>query len=128
MSDTLIGVIIGGVLASVVPIISLFQQYGQWKKEKKLMYLQQERERLRELYTNSYKKIIEETVLEKNTPEFLSEILFLLPEKIRMEFMTFRSNAKTIPDDKKVEYLFVLSDQMKKSLDDIDRQIEIILN
>ena len=50
MSDTLVGVIIGGLIASVLPAATLAFQVWRWKHERHLKYLKSERRRLEELF------------------------------------------------------------------------------
>jgi hypothetical protein len=38
MNETLYGVIIGGIIASITPIAQLIMNRIQWKKEEKLVY------------------------------------------------------------------------------------------
>lgn len=128
MSETLIGVIVGGLLASIVPVVSLIQQNRQWKKEKRLAYLQQERIKLSDVYVRSFKKFIEEMSTKKVSLDLLSEILFILPEDIRREFLITDSAQKNVSNERKAELLTLLINVMNKSLEDIDQKIEALLN
>ena len=46
MGEVLIGVIIGGLIASIAPITTLIIDHKRWKKEAQLEYLKSERKRL----------------------------------------------------------------------------------
>ena len=44
MSEALIGVIIGGAIASISPIVQLYFGHLHWKRDAKLAYLKEERQ------------------------------------------------------------------------------------
>ena len=47
MSETLIGVIIGGIIASIAPVFTLAVDHRRWRRESRLTYLMSERKNSR---------------------------------------------------------------------------------
>ena len=50
MSETLIGVLIGGIIASIAPVVQLCVEHRRWRREAYLEYCKSERQRFDELY------------------------------------------------------------------------------
>jgi gas vesicle protein len=50
MNDALIGVVVGGLIAWVAPLLALRYTERQWRFEAKMNYLKSERDRFEKLY------------------------------------------------------------------------------
>ena len=51
MNEQLIGVIVGALIASLMPAVTLLFEYKRWKKQKLLEHYKNERDRLEKLYS-----------------------------------------------------------------------------
>ena len=56
MSDTLLGVIIGGLIASITPIVMIILNHRQWKRQSALEQLRFERRRLEKIFRGNLKR------------------------------------------------------------------------
>lgn len=126
MSETLLGVLIGGVIASAMPIIVFLDSRSKWQKEKQITRLQQKKE----LYESEFAKASKQLrrLLEEKkvgTDIFLFDIS--LPEEIKKQYkklMDEKNNKSSI----KVNYwqLDLLMKKYIKSIDDaIDKLIDL---
>jgi gas vesicle protein len=133
MSEALIGVVIGGIIASVTPIITIISNHKKWKKEQKIEYLKQKRDRLEKTFKKSYQKILEGYEKDSFSMDAISDFMITLPKKVSEkfdEFMNFECD-KLDPEKKKLEEKFKLLDisvLMKKELVKIDESIEKEIN
>ena len=136
MSETLWAVIIGGLIAAiggaVATIPSLFFNERRWKKEKKLEYLITERNRRKEQYKYFASKFPE--AIEKNLSddEILAEFYIDIPEKIQKiihswvkEIPNFRQESKKVDT---TDLIFQMTESMKESLDEIDKEIKELMS
>lgn len=57
MSEVLVGVIVGGLIVAIVPLVTLYYQNLQWNKEKKVEHLRLKRDRLEKLYERLSKQV-----------------------------------------------------------------------
>jgi hypothetical protein len=123
MSDTLIGVIIGGIIASVTPIITLFINNWRWRYEKKLERLKEERQRLEKKFEEILGKIVKGMTEDKFPIEMVSEMMVLMPKDVFDKFENWIKEEDKTPE--KAKFLIMeISVAMKKHLAWIDNQIE----
>jgi uncharacterized membrane protein YccC len=57
LSDTLIGVIIGGMIASITPLVMLILDHRRWQRESKLEHLRSERKRLEIMFKENLQRL-----------------------------------------------------------------------
>lgn len=127
MSDTLIGVIIGGIIGSAVPLANLFFNHYHWKRETKVEYLRSERMRLEKLFDETLNTFAESLKTEKYSSDMYSDIMMFMPKDVLDQFMEFILDKGK--DDKKRKFAYAdLAIAMKKVLKDIDLEIKQILS
>lgn len=127
MSDTLIGVVIGGIIASIAPVFTLVIDHRRWRRESKLTYLVSERKNLEELYRKNLKRFSKAISENSFSSAMISDFLLAMPKEVSSIFKTFMAD----PDktDKKCRQSYVsLAGAMKKSLAEIDNKINAIIS
>lgn len=123
MSDTLIGVIIGGIIASITPIITLFINNRRWRYEKRLERLKEERQRREKMYTDTLNKLSQAMAEESYPLDMISDMMILMPKDIFDRFQQWiDEKEKTVSKGKSTVLDVALL--MKKHLSEIDKQIE----
>jgi len=126
MSDILIGVIIGGLIASITPVLTLIVDHRHWIRESKLEHLRSERKRLENIYNKNLKSFSKAIGENSYSSDMIMEFLLTMPKDISATFKEFMSDPnKTDTKSKKAYINTVLL--MKKSLSDIDKKIENII-
>lgn len=83
MSEVLIGVIIGGLIASIMPIINIVYDYKKWKKQLKINHLKEKRNKLEIAYKEAL-EILEQCIAndEYNIASCMKESLVEIDEEI----------------------------------------------
>lgn len=123
MSETLIGVIIGGLIASITPIINIIHDHIKWKKGQRIEYLKLKRDRLEKTFKETYGKIVEGINDDNYSTDALSNFEFLFPSKVSEEYEKFIKLEKK--DPLKIKFsLYDIMRSMKKELADIEKKIE----
>ncbi len=122
MSETLKGVILGGIIASITPVITLLLNHFRWKKDAKLEYLKSERRRLEQLYSETMESLSEAMGKNQYSTKILSDIMILMPKNISDEFHSWMKKGE---DPTKGHMNIAV--EMKKSLAEIDNQIKELI-
>ena len=126
MSEILIGVIIGGLIASITPVLTLIVDHRHWIRESKLEHLRSERKRLENKYSKNLKMFSKAIGENSYSSDMIMEFILTMPKDISTTFKEFMSDPnKTEAKSKKAYINTVLL--MKKSLTDIDKKIEDII-
>lgn len=127
MSETLIGVLIGGVIASIAPITSLFFESRRWKIERQLEQLKEERRRLERLIEYVLPQLGRDMVQDSYSAHMTSDIVALMPKSVldRFDEWMFEEDKDEV---KSKQALFKIAVEMKKCLAEIDEKISNILN
>lgn len=127
MSEALIGVVIGGLIGSIIPVINLVQEHNRWMRERKLEYLKQERERLNITYVDLLKKISDLVSKDKYSLDVATNILLTVPSRVAEEFWKFVSIEQDVTQKSKAEFIAAITLEMRKSLSDFDKQIKDLI-
>jgi gas vesicle protein len=128
MSDTLIGVILGGIIASITPVITLIINHKRWKREMKIEYLKEERRRLEKLYSETLEGLGEAMAKNSYPSQMTSDILILMPKSVSSIFNDWMKVEDKSKSKGQQTYMDIAV-EMKKSLAAIDAQInELISN
>ncbi len=77
MSEILIGVIIGGLIASISPVFTLVIDHRRWKRESKLTYLMSERKNLETLYSKNLRRFSKAIAENSFSSDMISEFLLI---------------------------------------------------
>lgn len=127
MSEQLIGVIVGALIASLMPAITLFFEYKRWKKERLLDYYKNKRDRLEGLYAEIRKNLIKGMTEESYSVEMIASILSRCPEKVSWAFdEMMKQENKTIDDYR--NHNLIISVAMNESLQEIETKIEKLIS
>lgn len=127
MSDTLIGVIIGGVIGSIAPFSTLVLGHFRWKRESKLEYLKLDRVRLEGLIEKTLKQSAEGMKQNSYSSDMSSDIMILMPSEVSEKFLDFmRDDEKT---ELKCKHAYMdLALEMKKALSAVDAEIRKLVS
>lgn len=122
MSDALLGVFLGGVIASVSPFITLWRDSARWKTERKLELLRERRARLEQLTEQVLPELSEAMVKRSYSSTLLSDIYVHAPKAVSDCF-----DEWVTADDKdekagKFAYMKICM-AMKQAITDIDAEI-----
>lgn len=132
MSETLLGVIIGGVIGSVGTFASLFIQNKQWKKEKHIELLKSRRADLERLYRELTPILYEKTSPTRVFGNIISVYGVSIPNEILkaiIEIGTLENEGKG-DEDTKAEHLLKTAEvifKMRASLEKLDKEIADLL-
>jgi len=127
MSEALIGVLVGGLIASIAPIANLVIDHLRWKRESKLEYLKAERSRLENLFTENLEKFAEAMKNNNYPSQVMSDIYILMPRIVTDEVDKWMSEKDKTELKGKHAYLSI-SVEMKRALAEIDNQIKKLVS
>jgi|GEM_PF-754845 len=127
MTDILLGVFIGGFIASITPIIMIILDHKRWQRQLKLEQLRFERQRLEKIFRVNLERL-SKAIKENSYPsDMIMDFILTMPKDVSSKFKGFLANPnKTDTTGKKAYVDVVLS--MKKTLSDIDSNIENIIS
>ncbi len=122
MSEALIGVLIGGIIASIAPIATLYFESLKWKKDSQLEYLKLERERLRTLFEDILDELSKAMAENRYPSQMISEITVSMSKEISETFISFMEDEDKTDFTCRSFYM-EMSVEMKKFLKEIDDKI-----
>lgn len=127
MSDTLIGVIIGGLIGSISPFSTLILGHYRWKRESKLEYLKSERICLQGLFERTLEHFAEGMKENSYSSNMASDIMILMPSEISEKYLDFMADKDKTELKCKHAYMD-LALAMKKILSSIDADIRELVS
>lgn len=127
MSETLIGVIIGGLIASISPIAQLIYNHFHWKRETIIAYLKEERVKLEQRKDQVIEMVIESLESDTISNKFAAELEVHMPRPAAKLYQDYLDNDDTSGKTKK-ELIFSITIEMSKAIADIDDQIKNLLS
>ena len=123
MSDILLGVIIGGLIASVTPIVMIILDHIRWQRQSSLEQLRFERKRLEKIFRENLKRF-SKAITENSYPsDMIMDFILNMPKEVSSKFKEFLADPNKTDEKCKKAYIIVVS-SMKKTLSDIDSKIE----
>jgi hypothetical protein len=123
----LLGVIIGGLIASVAPVTTLIVDHLRWKRETKLIHLKSERDKLEQRFREALEQLATAMARNSYPAQMTSDIMIMLPKEVSDQYLRFlEEKDKSAPSSKKA-YLEVAA-TMKACLAIIDQQIEALVS
>ena len=126
MFDTLLGVIIGGLIASMTPIVMIILDHRRWKRQSTLDQLRFERKRLEKIFRENLKRL-SRAITENSYPsDMIMDFILTMPKEVSTNFKEFLVDPNKTDSECKKAYINVFS-SMKKTLSDIDSNIENII-
>jgi hypothetical protein len=127
VSETLIGVLIGGILSGIGTWITLAIQHRRWRTELRISHLKEKRERL-ELVCQRTLGALPGAIHNNSYPaDMMSDIDFLLPAEVSRLFEEMMSRKDKIGLDYK-HFYYNIAREMKKSVRKIDQEIDDVAN
>ena len=130
MSETLWAVIIGGIIAIAATIPPLIYSHYHWKKEKKLEHLRAERRHKEEQYMQILSKLADCEGGGSWDWDLVSGIGLILPIEIGKEISNAlgRIKGKKVVPGRAPEICGSIAPYMRKSLDEIDKEINKLMS
>ena len=126
MSDTLIGVIIGGMIASITPLVMLILDHRRWQRESKLEHLKSDRKRLEKLFKKNLQRLSKAIAKNSYPSDMIMDFLLTMPKEISILFKEFLADPNKTDSRCKKAYMSIFL-SMKKTLSEIDFKIENII-
>jgi len=126
MSDILLGVIIGGLIASVTPIVMIILDHIRWQRQSSLEQLRFERKRFEKIFRENLKRF-SKAITENSYPsDMIMDFILTMPKEVSSKFKEFLADPNKTDEKCKKAYIIIIS-SMKKTLSDIDSKIENII-
>jgi uncharacterized protein YeeX (DUF496 family) len=126
MIETLVGVIVGGLIASVTPVLQLVYNHRRWKKEIRLNHLKERRARL-EAKNNQLIEDLSKAIFEESwSAELTSQVTALMPKEAASRLDEYLG-SKDKSNEAKRFALHDIAFELRKAEAEIDRQIEAML-
>ena len=119
----LCGAIVGGIIGIAGQIVLAFFDYKKWKKEKKIESLRMKRDRLEKLIEETHKRLIDGMEKDFYSSDMISNFKFIFPENVFNAFDNLMKDKDQTVENKNKHFYFIMS-AIKKSLSDIDEEIE----
>jgi ferredoxin-NADP reductase len=123
----LLGVIIGGLIASVAPITTIIADHLRWKRETKLIHLKSERDKLEQRFRETLEQLSKAMARNSYPAQMTSDIMIMLPKEVSDRYLTFLEEKDKSTPNSKQAYLEVAA-TMKECLATIDEQIEALVS
>ena len=127
MNDVLIGVVVGGLIAWVAPLLTLRYTERRWRFDTKMNYLKSERARFEKLYENNLKRFATGIIENSYSSEMSAEIFALMPKEIGELYKGWMSEKDKDDYKRKVVYLEMAS-AMKRDLASRDKEIRALFD
>ena len=123
MSEALIGVLIGGLIASLVPLAKLVFEFLKWTSERRVKRLQAERQRLTEV-SAKISDMLHKAIVEDNYPvDLIANMIFQCPQKV-----TYLLGDMVRDKDRSIDtlrkYCHKIQTGMAEALADVEKKIE----
>lgn len=127
MSDAIFGVLIGGLIGWIAPLLTLRYGERRWRFETKLAHLKAERDRFEKLYEEALKLFGEGAAENSYSTPMIADFLVLFPKELGDLF------KKHMRDKEKTEEsirgtVLELAAAMKKDLRSRDEEIRRVLD
>jgi len=127
MSDTLLGVIIGGLIASITPIVMIILDHRRWQRQSKIEQLRFNQRRLERIFRGNLKRF-SKAITENSYPsDMIMDFILTMPQEVSTKFKEFLADPNKTDEKCKKAYINVVS-SMKKILNDIDSKIENLIS
>ncbi|MGD9661128.1 MAG: hypothetical protein AB7U63_07630 [Porticoccaceae bacterium] len=123
MNEALIGVVVGGLIAWVAPLLTLRYTERRWKFESKMAYLKSERERFEKLYEVNLERFGKGVTDNSYSSEMSAEILTVMPDEIKKLYTNWMADKEKDDSKRKSVYLD-MAIAMKKDLAKRDAEIK----
>lgn len=126
MNETLVGVVVGGLIAWVAPLVTLHYGERRWKLEMLVAHLKAERDRMETMYERILSQFLEGMVSNSYPSNMTSDMLVFCPKEVQDVFSTFMNDKDKTELKCKGAYLD-LAAVMKRDLRSRDAEIRGLL-
>lgn len=123
MSDTLFGVIIGGIIASLSSLVAVIVDQKKTRRAEQLAYLKERREKLERVFAETEKELSEGMDQDRFDPSLVFNFMRVFPKNVYEAFDAMMLDKDRSSDGLRDHYHKIIS-EMKTTLADIDAQIE----
>ncbi len=123
MSETILATIVGGIIASIVPVIVQLIEYKKWKKTLKVDFLKDKRSRLESVYNKVKSELLDAMLSGKYPHDLVDKINTAFPVSVLEKVSEFTSKKKHSVHETHMWYMEIC-EAMQKSIDIIDLEIE----
>ena len=128
MSQTLWGVIVGAIVAMVMPLVALIRDNRRWRTEQKLALLRMNRQQLEEAFRKAVAAFVEGLSENRYSIDVMMESLYLFPANVSKAIQVMMDQASSCgPEALKAHFTDVVA-EMKIALAAVDREIFATLN
>lgn len=127
MNNVLIGVVVGGLIGWVTPLLTLRYTERRWRFEARMSYLRAERERFEKLYERNLQRFSRGLRKDAYSSEMTAEIFALMPKEIADLFGKLMGEKEKDDVQKRIAYL-ELASAMKRDLARRDLEIRRLLD
>lgn len=127
MSDALFGVLIGGVIGWIAPLLTLRYGERRWRFETKLAHLRAERARFEKLYEEALKLFGEGAVKNGYSIPMIADFMVLFPKELSEIFEKYMGD-KDKTEEKIRGTVLELAAAMKRDLRSRDEEIRKLLD
>jgi hypothetical protein len=123
----LLGVIIGGLIASITPIVMIILDHRRWQRQSKIEQLRFDQRRLERIFRGNLKRF-SKAITENSYPsDMIMDFILTMPQEVSTKFKEFLADPNKTDEKCKKAYINVVS-SMKKILNDIDSKIENLIS
>jgi len=123
MSETLWGVLIGGLLASIMPFVTVARDECRWRKEQRLSFLRDERLRLENMFRLASNKLAEGMAKNVYPTEVLMDSLYVFPDNVFVAIQAMWDDSDRSLERRTFHYAAIIG-EMKLALAEIDANVE----
>jgi gas vesicle protein len=125
--EALIGVVVGGLIAWIAPLLTLRYSERKWRFEAKLNYLKAERDRFEKLYESALEKFVNGMAEGRYSINTIADFLVLMPKEIGDMFEEWMKKKEKDESEMRVAHLEMAA-AMKRDLAKRDAEIKRLLD
>ena len=126
MSQTLWGVVIGAVAATIMPVITLVRDSRRWRTEQKLALLLAHRQRLENMFQTAAAALAKGMQDNSYSTDTLMASLYLFPNNVHSAIEALMAEAARTPENLRSHYADVVG-AMKLALAEIDHETAVTI-
>lgn len=123
MGDQLLGVVVGALIASLMPAITLWFEFRRWKLEKRLEHYRVERDRLERLFEELRVKLVAGMSKNSYPIDMIATLMHRCPDNVCKAFTQMMEHKDKTEKDYREHHLNIAS-EMNISLGQIEAKIE----
>lgn len=123
INDTILGALIGGLVVSIVPVVSLGLEFRKWKQERLVTHLKTERERLSRLFDEIKEDLKSGMTKDRYPFDMALNILRRCPRPVSRAFANLIAEKDRTQEKYKEHYVNIVK-AMSEVLADLDKKIE----